>query len=133
MAQEHPNIALLRKLDLRNLDAARDLFTDDFVWHFINPKLPHIQGDYIGVDGLKRFFATLSAETGGTFRVEPVSVMPAGDELIVAHVRDTMELRKQAIVLDAVVVWRMVDGRLAEAWDIPSVHTSASPYMADDG
>lgn len=33
----------------------------------------------------------------------------------------------KAITFDAVVVWRVVDGRLAEAFDIPSIHTLAKP------
>ena len=45
------------------------------------------------------------------------------NELVVVHVKDTMVLEGSPIEIDAVVVWRMVDGRIAEAWDIPAVHT----------
>lgn len=60
----------------------------------------------------------------GSSTVEPVSVTPFGDELVVAHVRDTMEFEGTTLELDAVVVWRIVDGRLAEAWDIPAINTA---------
>ena len=30
-------------------------------------------------------------------------------------------------MIDAIVVWRVVEGRLAEAWDIPAVYTLATP------
>lgn len=123
MSEEHPNLSLMKRLDLRNLDNCADLFAEDFVWHFFNPQLPDIQGDYAGVAGLKSFFGKLGAGTGGTFSVEPISVIPHGDELVIACVRDTMTLRGTSIEVDAVVVWRIVDGRITEAWDIPAVNT----------
>ena len=124
MSEEHPNVSLLKQLDLGNLSACADLFADDFVWHFFNPRLPDIQGDYVGVAGLQSFIEKLGAGTGGTFAVQPLSVTPFGDELVVAHVRDTMAFQGTMLELDAVVVWRIVDGRLAEAWDIPAINTA---------
>ena len=127
MSEEHPNVSLLKRLDLRNLEACADLFAADFVWHFFNDRLPDVQGDYVGLAGLKAFFDKLGAGTGGTFAVEPISVTPFGDELVVTHVRDTMTLQGTALEIDAVVVWRIVDGRLAEAWDIPAINTARPP------
>ena len=124
MSEEHPNLSLMQRLDLRNLDSCADLFADDFVWHFFNPQLPDVQGDYVGVAGLQAFFDKLGATTGGTFSVEPVSIAAHGDELVVTCVRDTMTLGGTAIEIDAVVVWRIVNGRLAEAWDIPAINTA---------
>ena len=126
MTEDHPNLALLSKLDIRDLDASASLFSDDFVWHYFNPKLPDVEGDYIGVDGLKKFFATIAGKTDGTFKVEPISTTPIGEELIVVHVRDTMELEENSIAVDVVVVWRIVEGKIAEAWDIPSAFTLAA-------
>ncbi|MDJ0629186.1 MAG: nuclear transport factor 2 family protein [Rhodobacter sp.] len=132
MMQDHPNISLLMKLDLRDLDGSADLFAEDFVWHYFNPKLPDVQGDYVGVAGLKDFFGSIGSVSGGTFKVEPIAVIPAGDELVVTHVRDTMDFQNRPIAIDAVVVWRVVDGRFAEAWDIPSAFTTANPRGTDD-
>jgi len=126
MTEDHPNLALLSKLDIRDLNASSALFSDDFVWHYFNPKLPDVAGDYIGVDGLKKFFATISGKTDGTFKVEPISATPIGEELIVVHARDTLELEENSIAVDVVVVWRIVEGKIAEAWDIPSAFTSAA-------
>ncbi len=121
MTDPHPNVALLMKLDLRDLDSSSALFSDDFVWHFFNPILPHIQGDYAGVDGLKAFLGAMAQETEGSFNVQPVSVTPVGDELLVVHVQDRMTLDGEALKIDAVVVWRIVNGLIVEAWDIPAV------------
>jgi predicted SnoaL-like aldol condensation-catalyzing enzyme len=125
MTEEHPSLAVLSKLDIRDLDTSAALFSDDFVWHYFNPKLPDVEGDYTGVEGLKRFFATIAGKTGGTFKVEPISAAPFGEELIVVHARDTMELEENSIAVDVVVVWRIVEGKIAEAWDIPSAFTLA--------
>lgn len=125
MPAEHPNILLLRRLDPRNLASSADLFAEDVVWHFFNPKLPDIQGDYVGLAGIGSFFEKLGARTSGTFRVEPISIHAVGDELVVMHTRNTMVLEDEDVATDVVVVWRIVDGRIAEIWDIPSVHTAA--------
>ena len=61
--------------------------------------------------------------TGGSFKVNPVAITPVGDELVVTQVKDTMVLQGQSIEVDAVVVWRILDGRIVEAWDIPAVHS----------
>lgn len=126
MTEQHPNLALLSKLDIRDLDASAALFADDFVWHFFNPNLPDVEGDYIGVDGLKTFFAIIAEKTGGTFRVEPISVLPFGEELVVVHARDTLQLNDNSIAVDVALVWRIRNGKIAEAWDIPSAFTLAA-------
>ena len=124
MSKEHTNVSLLQRLDLGNLADCADLFAEDFVWHFFNSTLPDVEGDYVGLAGLQAFFDKLGGATGGTFSVEPVSITPFGDELVVTCVRDTMALGGTAIEVDAVVVWRIVGGRLAEAWDIPAINTA---------
>jgi len=125
MPEEHPNLAVLSKLNLRDLESSAEIFSDNFLWHYFNPNLPDIEGDYIGVDGLKKFFAIIAGKTGGTFNVEPISATPVGDELIVVHARDIMEFEGKSIAIDVVVVWRLVNGKIMEAWDIPSAFTLA--------
>ncbi|MEP3276664.1 MAG: nuclear transport factor 2 family protein [Stappiaceae bacterium] len=125
MSEVHPNVSLLAKLDPRNLDAATDVFSQDVIWHYFNPNLPDIQGDYVGLAGLRSFFESLGHLTGGSFKVEPISVTPAGDELVVMRTRNTMTLQGQPVATDVAVVWRIVEGRIAEVWDIPSVYTMA--------
>ena len=71
MTEEHPNIALLKRLDLGNLAGSANLFAEDVVWHYFNPLLPDIQGDYVGRSGLQAFFKTIAGLTKGTFKVQP--------------------------------------------------------------
>ena len=122
MTDEHRNIALLKRLDFGNLDDTADLFAENFVWHFFNPRLPDVEGDYFGLSGLQTFLEKMVALTEGNFGVEPISVIAIGDELLVMHNKNRMTLQGMSIESDVVVVWRIVDGRFAEVWDIPSVY-----------
>lgn len=125
MNQEHPNVSLMKQLDILNLASCAHLFASDFVWHYINPNLPEVEGDYAGLAGLQAFFQAISSETSGSFKVRPVSINAFGDELVVTHVRNSMSLEGRPIHVDAIVVWRFVNGQITEAWDIPSAHTLA--------
>ena len=124
MTEVHPNVALLSKFDPANVAGAADIFAEDVVFHFFNPNLPDVQGDYVGLTALQEFFGTMAKKTAGTFRVNPVSVTAAGDELVVVQTKNTMILEGRQIETDVAVVWRIVDGRITEVWDIPSVHTA---------
>ena len=123
MDKEHPNISLIKRLNPMNLAACKEQFAADIVWHYFNPLLPDIQGDYVGLAGLESFFEALDAITKGTFHVKPISMLPVGDELVMMQTRNTMTLEAQKIVTDVALVWRIVDGRIKEVWDIPSVYT----------
>ena len=90
MTDEHPNISLLKRLDLRNLAAPKGLIAEDVVWHFFNPNLPDLQGDYVGLDGIRSLFEAVGEKTYGTFRIEPVSITAVGDELVVTQTRSTL-------------------------------------------
>ena len=123
MTETHPNVALLSRFDPANVAGAADVLADDVVWHFFNPRLPDHQGDYVGRAGLQDFFEKMHELTDGTFKVNPVSITTVGDELVVTQSKNTMVIEGSPIEIDAVVVWRIVDGRIVEAWDIPAVHS----------
>lgn len=122
MTEEHPNVALLKRLDLRNLAASKGLIAADVVWHYSNPNLPDMQGDYVGLDGVRSFFEAIAQKSGGTFQIDPMSVTPVGDELVVVQSRNTLTFGGRSVTVDAVVVWRIVDGRVVEVWDIVPGH-----------
>lgn len=123
MTEEHPNVSLMKRLDLSDLAGCADLFDQGFVWHYFNPQLPELEGDHVGLCGLRTFFEEMGALSGGTFQVEPLSLTTFGDELVVAHTKNRMELQSRPIKIDAITVWRIVEGRITEVWDIPAVHT----------
>ena len=124
MSDEHPNISVLKRFNPSDVAASADVFSEDVVFHYFNPALPDMQGDYAGRDGLQAFFAKMAKSTNGTFKVNPVSLTAFGDELVVSHVKNTMTFPDRQVEVDAVVVWRILDGRIVEAWDIPAVNTA---------
>ncbi len=124
MDREHPNIEVLKKLDLTNLEASAEVFADDFIWHYINPQLPEVEGDYFGLSGLMDFFDLLGNRTEGSFEVNPISISPLGNHMVVTHVKDTMVLDNGPMEIEAVVLWCIVDGKIKEAWDIPVIPTA---------
>lgn len=126
MTEEHPNIALMKRLDPADLTACADLFAPDVVFHYFNPNLPDVEGDYVGLDGIQKFFKIIGAMSKGTFRVQPVATTAVGDELVVVQTRNTLTLEEVPITIDVVVVWRILDGRIVEVWDIPSAYTQVA-------
>ncbi|WP_372742752.1 nuclear transport factor 2 family protein [Neptunomonas sp.] len=126
MEDIHPNLSLLNNLNLQDLDACRSILADNFVWHYFNRHIPDLEGDYRGVDGLKSFFAKLGERSDSSFRVNVIDIRTAGDELVVTQVCNSMNLEGSLMEFDAVVVWRIVNGQVAEAWDIPAVNTIRS-------
>lgn len=124
METVHPNIAVLQQFDPANISASAAIIAEDAIFHYYNPMLPDMHGDYHGSQGFIDFFGKIAGRSKGTFKVTPLSITPMGDELVVTHVKDNMVLNEQQLELDAVVVWRIVDGLIKEAWDIPAVHTA---------
>lgn len=120
----HPNIAVMQQFNPADIAGSVDIIAEDAVFHYFNPKLPEIHGDYQGKQGFMDFFGQLATQTQGTFQVTPLSIIPMGDEFVVTHVKDSMMLWGQELEVEAVVVWRIVDGKIKEAWDIPAVYTA---------
>ncbi len=129
MSEEHPNLSVLKRFNPADVAGSADVLSEDVVFHFFNPALPDMQGDYVGRDGLQTFFAKMAERTNGSFKVDPVSAIAMGDELVVTHVKDTMTFPNQQVEVDAVVVWRILEGRIVEAWDIPAVHTAKTTAL----
>jgi ketosteroid isomerase-like protein len=131
---EHRNLSLVREagkaIQAGTIRDAAGVFAEGVVWHYFNPRLPMLAGDYAGIDGIATFFEKVAQHTNGTFRMQPVSATPIGDELVVTHARLALTLAGRPIETDVVVVWRVQGGRIAEVWDIPAAHMDAEPRAA---
>lgn len=114
----------MQQFNPADISGSADIIAEDAVFHYYNPKLPDLQGDYHGKQGFMDFFGRIAEQTEGTFQVTPITILPMGDELVVTHVKDHMTLWGEPLEIDAVVVWRIVDGKIKEAWDIPAVYTA---------
>ncbi len=124
---QHPNVAVVTQVGAVMLNQFttphEHLFAPDFVFHYVNSQLPDLDGDYAGIDGLRRFFVELAGRSEGTFTVKPISVTSFGDEFVVVHSTNTLTIDTTELELDAVVLWRVFDGQVHEAWDVPAVNT----------
>ncbi|MEM9355473.1 MAG: nuclear transport factor 2 family protein [Pseudomonadota bacterium] len=127
MAQEHPNIALLKRFDLRDPASWGEVMAEDVVWHYANPNLPDLSGDYVGLEGVRKFFRALGARSGGTFNIHPLSITSVGNELVVVQSRNTLILEGHHIAVNVVVVWRIVGGLIVEVWDIVPGDAEVTP------
>ena len=134
MSTAPTNISLLEKLPTLipdRLGEMKESFADDFVWHYINPQLPQIHGDYQRLEGLQEFFRKLRGLTENTFSVQIKQTYAVGHEFVVVHACPSMTLDGSFFETDAVVVWRIVDQHIKEAWDIPGLH-SLRPQSTSD-
>ncbi len=99
------------------------LYAPDVVFHFVNPRLPELAGDHHGYDGIRSLFERLEQTSDTGFHNEPHSATPYGDEFVVASATNTVSFGGTALDVDAIVVWRIVDERISEVWDIPAINT----------
>jgi uncharacterized protein len=125
---EHPNVARMREgygaFGKGDLEALRELMTEDVVWHV--PGRSPLAGDYAGIDTVFAFFGQVFELTGGSFRVEPLTLL-ADDEYGSAPVRITAHRGDRHLDVLNVQTSRMRDGRVAEFWD-----TTTDPAAADE-
>lgn len=124
MNKEHPNVEIIKRFNPADPNTAADVLAEDFVWHYINPELPEMEGDYLGLTGLTDFFKRITSRTSGSFKVNPLSIVPLGDEIIITHVKDSMLFGEKQMEIEAVVIWCIVGGKIKEAWDLPVKHTA---------
>ena len=123
MRKDHPNLDVLKRLDITDALSRDRLFHPDVVWHYYNSKAPELNGEYQGVEGIVDFLEQLNDLTHGTFRISPVDACSVGCELVLAQTRNSFSVRGTKTEFDVVTVWRILDGKIAEVWDIPAVNT----------
>jgi hypothetical protein len=92
MNKEHPNIALLKRFDPTNVAETVDVFAEDVIWHYYNPRLTDLHDDDVGRGGIQTFFEKLRLLAGSAFKINMVSVTAVGDELVVVHRKQVMNL-----------------------------------------
>lgn len=96
----------------RDMDAARNCFTEDAVWHL--PGHSPIAGDHRGWDAIMRdFFSKIGALSEGTFRAELVDVL-VGSQLVAAFQHATAERGGRRLDVTACQVMTFRDGRIAD-------------------
>jgi uncharacterized protein len=128
---DHPNVALLRKgydaFEKGDLDALRDLFAEDIVWHV--PGNNMLSGDYQGPDAVFDFFGKLVQETGGNFRQEIHDIL-ANDTHSVALVNVHAERAGKTLETHGVHVMHIENGQVTEFWNLTEDTTKADEFWS---
>lgn len=123
MNHEHPNVEILKQVDLTDRVGWSQIFHPDVIWHFYNDQELHLAGDYEGHDGIAEFLTKLRTLSEGTFAVDPKEAVAIGDELVVAQTCNRLAYAGKMVEFDVVTVWRIIDDLIVEVWDIPAVNT----------
>jgi hypothetical protein len=97
------------------------VIADDFVWHYVNPQLPDLTGDYAGIMGLKSLFENLQTISGRTFSSASLETLAVGHEFVTERLQLVLSLGDVQIETDSIVVMKVAGGQVHEGWDIPSV------------
>jgi ketosteroid isomerase-like protein len=99
--------------DSGDLDAIRDLFDPNIVWHVAGRS--HLAKDYRGIDEVLGFFAELVKETDGTLKNEVHDIV-GSDEHVVALVTQRGERNGKKLEVRCAQVLHMKDGKTTESW-----------------
>jgi hypothetical protein len=115
----HPNVERLRKgydaFNTGDLDALKDLFTQDVVAH--EPGKNPFAGDYKGQDEVFGLFGKYAELSGGTFKVEPHSIL-ADDEHGAVLSFGSAQREGKILNVRSVEVFHFQGDKIAEYWSL---------------
>ena len=102
-----------RAFNEADLPALVDLFAEEVVWHF--PGHCKFSGDHIGRDATLTMLGGMAESSNGTYRAELHDVTASEDHAM-GWATDLGEREGRSLSVSAVVVFRMKDGKVVEAW-----------------
>jgi ketosteroid isomerase-like protein len=114
----HPNIELMSRY-LATLSAGRaadalEYYAEDCVLH-IPGRSPHA-GTYRGQDAVLDYYTRVFQDTNGRFENLGVDDILASDDHAASLVHWRVTRGDRTIDVDRVVIYRIVEGRIAEIW-----------------
>ena len=98
-----------------DMDAFRQLFAEDIVWHV--PGRSQIAGEYKGIDGVIGYFGRSMELSGGTFRVEVHDVVANDDHVVGLHTASGQREGK-SLHDDGALVFHVEGGKVREVWQL---------------
>jgi ketosteroid isomerase-like protein len=117
----HPNEDLVRRgfeaFATGDMDALRELFAEDIVWHF--PGHSQVSGDFAGRDEVLQWLARSFELTGGTLRIELHDVL-AGEDHVAALTRVTAQREGRSLDDPSIQLLHVKNGKATESWIYPS-------------
>jgi ketosteroid isomerase-like protein len=114
----HPNVDLMRRYSAAMLSGqaatALPFYAQDLVLH-IPGRSPHA-GTFHGQDAVFDYYTRVYRDTNGRLDVVGVDDILADDDYAVTLVRWRLTRGGRSIDIDRVVVYRLVNERIAEIW-----------------
>ena len=114
----HPNIELMRRysaaLQAGQAAAALPFFAEDLVLHI--PGRSAHAGTFHGQDAVLAYYTRMFRDTDGAFEVLGVDDILASDTHAATLVRWRVRRGDRTLDIDRVVIYRIVDERIAEIW-----------------
>ena len=104
----------------RAIEADPEAVAENIVWHFQSPipsEVMHFEGRQIVMKDWPQFLHDL---TGGSFAKRLINTWAVGVDLVVAHFEVDMTIDGVHRQGSTVVVYRLGEGGVIEAFDIPS-------------
>ena len=99
------------------VEPVRELLAEDVVWHV--PGRSPIAGDHIGVDAVIEYFETRRRLADESMRIHPGD-MVAGEGFVAQLADGSAEIGGRRVEWSTVGVYRLEEGRVAEAWLVPT-------------
>jgi uncharacterized protein len=93
-----------------------EMLAEEIVWHV--PGSSAIAGDHRGRDAVLRYFAVRRELTGATMRIASQGEL-AGEDVVVSLADGRATLHGREATWRTAGVYRVADGRIAEAWLVP--------------
>lgn len=110
-----------------DVETLLDLFADDIVWHF--PGSSKLAGDHVGRGATMAMLGAYGQATGGTLRANLLDIM-ASDDHVAGWANDTATVDDKTLDVRAVVIFKMSDGKVTEAWHHFDDLTSLDNFLA---
>jgi uncharacterized protein len=98
------------------LGPVEELLAEDVLWHV--PGTSPIAGDYRGRDAVLHYFSTRRAMAGGAIAISKHGEMH-DDDVLVQLADGSAPLGGREVVWRTAGVYRVADGKIAEAWLVP--------------
>jgi ketosteroid isomerase-like protein len=128
---EHENVARVKSgydaFSKGDLDALRELFTEDVVWHV--PGDNQISGDYVGQDATFGYFGKLMELSDGTFKANLHEILASDGHAVGLH-RDTAQRNGKSLDTDEALIFHMRNGKVYEAWEAYPDHGAFDAFWS---
>lgn len=105
-----------------DLPALLEFFAEDVVWHY--PGMSPLAGDHVGRSAVLGMLGQFMERTGGNYQAQLREVM-AGERYATGWARDVGTRDGRSLDVNAVVVFRVSENKVVEAWhyfdDMPAL------------